>query len=182
MIELAGRTCYRSEDRITPDSAVKFITMICKNQHESVLEHAAASFQVTCDRGVMAELTRHRLASFSVESTRYCNYGKEKFGGIRVIEPPGLGADAAVWRGGVEEAETRYLEMLGRGASPQIARSLLPLSLATDLVMTTNLRNWRHILKARTPPPAHPQMRQIAEMLRLELVRIAPTVFAEFAT
>lgn len=180
MIERAGRVCYRSEDRIDEGSAERFIETICKNQHESVLEHASASFRMTCDRGVMAELTRHRLASFSVESTRYCNYSKDKFGGeLSFIRPAALGSasEASDWEEAMTCAENSYSLLIVKGIKPEIARSVLPMSLATSLVMTANFREWRHILRLRTAKSAHPQMRELMTMVEAELVAEAPSVF-----
>ncbi len=183
-IERAGRTCYKSEDRITDDSAVDFVRMIVRRGHESVLEHVALSVRVVCDRGVSHELVRHRIASFSQESTRYCNYGKDRHGGeIAVIQPPGLKPEALrLWRRACEEAEMAYLAMLADGVAPQIARAVLPTCLKTEMVMTANLREWRHILRLRTSPAAHPQMRELARAL-LEQLRVAlPAVFEDVAT
>jgi thymidylate synthase (FAD) len=179
LIEHAGRVCYKSEDKITLDSASKFVEMIAVNQHESVLEHSCASFLIVCDRGVSHEIVRHRIASFSQESTRYCNYGKEKFGKeITVIKPPGLTAQQYIfWKDVCEMSEARYLTLLDTGATPQIARSVLPTCLKTEVVMTANFREWKHFLKLRTSPKAHPQMQEIAMMIEDFLKDVAPTVF-----
>lgn len=179
VIEAAGRICYKSEDKITEDSAGKFIEMIKKRGHESVIEHASASIRFITDRGVSHEAVRHRLASYSQESTRYCNYGKEKFGNeITVIEPPGLtAAQFKMWENAVYECEVQYLLMLKDGASPQIARAVLPTCLKTEFVMTCNFREWLHFLKLRTSAAAHPQMRELAEMVQKILVELAPNVF-----
>lgn len=166
IIELAGRTCYKSEDKITPESASKFVTKIAKVlKHESVLEHISATVRFIVDRGVSHELVRHRLASFSQESTRYCNYCGDKFGNeITVVRP-------CFWEKGTElywrwelackNAEAAYIQMLDKGASPQEARSVLPNSLKTEVVVTANLREWKHIFNMRTSEKAHPQMRQV---------------------
>ncbi len=179
VIERAGRTCYKSEDRITDDSHKTFIEMVCKKNHESVLEHSAATFRFVCDRGVSHEIVRHRLASYSQESTRYCNYSKDKFGNqITVIEPPGLTAEARMsWMSAVGTAEECYFAMLKEGASPQIARSILPTCLKTEVVMTANFREWCHFLKLRTSEAAHPQMREVANEVGKVLLLVAPSVF-----
>ena len=181
-IEAAGRTCYKSEDKITPTSASAFIKMLIHEKgHESVIEHAYATFRVVCDRGVSHEIVRHRLGSYSQESTRYCNYGKEKFGAeITVIEPP-FPSDAmrAYWWVACEEAERSYLMMVEKGVSPQIARSVLPTCLKTEIVITYNFREWRHFLKLRTSKAAHPQMREVADMIRRTLVEQCPEVFGD---
>ena len=182
LIESAGRCCYKSEDKITDTSAAEFIKMIMKRGHESVLEHASASFRIVCDRGVSHEIVRHRLASYSQESTRYCNYGKEQFGQeIQVIQPPGLDSPPVftMWQQTCEVAENTYLLLLNHKVPPQIARSILPTCLKTELVMTCNFREWRHFLKLRTSAAAHPQMREVAEMIKAQLQNIAPTVFAD---
>jgi thymidylate synthase (FAD) len=183
-IEKAGRVCYKSEDKITEGSAEKFCTMIKQRGHESVVEHAVASFRIVCDRGVSHEIVRHRIASYSQESTRYCNYTKDKFGSeITVIQPPGL-VDFALahWKAAMKEAEARYFMLLDHGASPQIARSVLPNSLKTELVMTANFREWLHFIDLRTSPAAHPQMREIAEMIKKVLAEQVPYIFAETET
>jgi thymidylate synthase (FAD) len=181
MIELGGRVCYKSEDKITEESAPKFIEMVCKRNHESVLEHASASFRVICDRGVSHEIVRHRLCSFSQESTRYCSYSKDKFDAqITVICPPGLDDfDFLSWEASVLNAEDSYMKMISRGVTPQIARSVLPTCLKTEIVWTANFREWKHILKLRTDPAAHPQMREVAFLIQDILVKECPSVFKE---
>ncbi len=180
-LELCGRVCYKSEDKITDKSAVKFISNIIKQGHESVLEHVSFSVRFICDRGVSHEIVRHRIASYSQESTRYCNYSKGQFNGeITVIEPcflvPGTeGYD--MWYKACQMAEQYYFSMLDWGCSPQEARAVLPNSLKTELVMTANIREWRHFLKLRTSPAAHPQMREVADMLLTELNFILPSLF-----
>jgi len=183
LIERAGRTCYKSEDRITADSAAKFIKMLLERGHESVIEHAYASFRVICDRGVSHEFVRHRLFSYSQESTRYCNYAQEKYGEeIAVIEPPGMNSMARVlWARSVHEAQLSYKGMLGQGCKPEIARSVLPNCLKTELVATANFREWRHFLRLRTSPKAHPQMREIAKDIGRILLHECPEVFDDMS-
>ena len=170
VIESAGRICYKSEDRVTKDSAEDFVRKILLRGHEAVLEHASATFHIICDRGVSHEAVRHRLASFCQESTRYCNYGNEKFGGqITVIEPPFTHRDNGcpnecphhIWETAVKAAEEAYNELLGLGQPPQIARSVLPICLKTEIMLTANMREWRHILRLRTDKAAHPQIREV---------------------
>lgn len=191
VIEHAGRTCYKSEARITGVSAYNFIKKILKSGHESVIEHAAASFRIICDRGITHEIVRHRLASYSQESTRYCNYSKDKHGNeIRVIEPPfkefrggGSDTDATIWQQQwtdiVSRIEAAYLGMVESGCPPQLARSVLPNCLKTEIVMTANFREWRHFIKLRTSAAAHPQIREIARPILLELIGHAPAVFTD---
>lgn len=180
-IELCGRVCYKSEDRITAESGTKFIMNLIKRGHESVLEHASFTVKFICDRGVTHEIVRHRLASYSQESTRYCNYSKGDFDGqITVIEPSYLEVGTAgyqLWHSSCEEAEKKYFDLLGWGCSPQEARAVLPNSLKTEIMMTANIREWRHFLKLRTNPAAHPQMREVADMLLTELNFILPSLF-----
>lgn len=180
-IEAAGRTCYKSEGKITEYSCEKFIKDIIVRGHESVLEHASISMRFVCDRGVSHEIVRHRLASFSQESTRYCNYERENFGSeITVIRPSFWdikSAEYSEWEIACRRSEQSYFTLLRQGATPQEARSVLPNSLKTELVMTCNIRELRHFLKLRTSRAAHPQMRELAIKLLNELLRIVPELF-----
>lgn len=212
VIERAGRICYQSTHKTRPclecrgsgvvihsDVLVKcddclgtgidetgskaFVRTVLKRGHESVIEHVSAGFLIVTDRGVTHELVRHRLSSFSQESTRYCNYAKEQFGNeLSFIEPPNLGDGYTEWRCAVESAEARYLRLSEQGIKPEIARSVLPNSLKAEIAMTCNAREWRHFLRLRTSPAAHPQMREVAEMIREELVRWAPVLFEDLGT
>jgi thymidylate synthase (FAD) len=182
-LEIYGRTCYKSEDRITRDSAEGFVRRLIKSGHHSVIEHAAATVRFVCDRGVTHELVRHRLAAYSQESTRYANYGQNKFGGqITVIRPlfwlPGTTA-YELWLEAMAAAERAYLGLLAAGARPQEARAVLPHSLKTELVMTANLREWRHVLGLRCGRAAHPQIREIMLPLLSEFNRRLPAVFED---
>ena len=180
VIERAGRICWKSEDRITEDSHAQFIRMLRSKNHASVMEHASAGFIVTTDRGISHEIVRHRLCSFSQVSTRYCNYGKDKFGGITVIKPVDLDPMSDMyleWSESCLVAEEKYLLMIRNGIAPQVARSVLPNSLATEIAWTAKLREWLHILDLRGSAAAHPDIRVIIEMIRPLLVQIAPTVF-----
>lgn len=180
-IEKCGRVCYKSEHKITEDSYKTFVANIIKRGHEAVLEHFSFSVTFICDRGVSHEIVRHRVASYCQESTRYCNYEKEDFGGnISVIEPcyltPGT-EGYEIWKKGCEDAEKAYFDMLNFGCSPQEARAVLPNSLKTEIVMTANLREWRHFLKLRTSMAAHPQIREVSNMLLAELKTLIPIIF-----
>lgn len=183
LIEAAGRTCYKSEDRITDDSADKFVAMIRERGHESVIEHASATFRIVTDRGITHEIVRHRLVSYSQESTRYCNYGKEKFGEeISVVEPSGLSPSQRTdWELGCMGAERAYFNLLSDGAKPQQARSVLPTCLKTELVMTCNFREWCHFLTLRMAAKAHPDIRPIARAIWAVLVGHCGPVFGRFA-
>lgn len=192
-IEACGRICYKSEDRITSDSAKNFISMILKRGHESVIEHFSFSVKFINDRGISHEEIRHRLASFSQSSTRYCNYSKDKFDNcITYIElenaiklcPATSKLPEFVqleildeWIDACEDAERHYLKMINLGASPQIARSVLNNSTKTEIVITANLREWRLILKQRTSKAAHPAMREVMIPLLIELKEKIPIIF-----
>lgn len=187
-LELCGRVAYKSEDKITPGSAEKFLGLILTNKHESVLEHVGASMRFITDRGVSHELVRHRIASFTQESTRYVNYSKR---GIQFVLPvefqhihwfSSLGSDprsveAASWAISMEHAETAYNRLIELGCSPQLARSVLPNSLKTEIVVTANLREWLHILKLRTNKTAHPQMQDLMRQALALFQEAVPVLF-----
>jgi thymidylate synthase (FAD) len=180
-IEKAGRTAYKSEDKITIDSAIGFAEMINKRGHHSVIEHESVTVRVICDRGVTHEIVRHRIASYTQESTRYCNYSKGKFGSeITVIKPCFWNENDEkfiVWKEALHQLEIAYNKLIELGASPQEARSVLPNSLKTEIVMTMNLREWKHFFKLRTSDAAHPQMREVAVPLLQEFKKLIPIIF-----
>jgi thymidylate synthase (FAD) len=180
-IEQAGRTCYKSEDRITAESAEAFVRKLILRGHESVLEHESVTVRFVCDRGISHEIVRHRIASFSQESTRYCNYSNDRFGSELTFIKPCFLEEGTVaykqWILAVSFAGKEYFALLDCGCTPQEARSVLPNSLKTEVVMTTNLREWRHFLKLRTAKTAHPQMRELTVPLLYELQRRIPVVF-----
>ena len=183
-IEYAGRTCYKSEDKITDDSAKKFVENLIKRGHEAMLEHSSLSVKFICDRGVSHELVRHRLASFAQESTRYCNYSQDKFGKeLTFIKPKFFeeGTDSyKYWENAMADAENYYFSMLDFGCTPQEARSVLPNSIKTEIVMTANYREWRHFFwlrAARKTGPAHPQMEELTVPLLYEVSGLIPVVF-----
>lgn len=180
-LERAGRVCYKSESNIKDDSAEKFIRAIIKRGHESVIEHATISFKIICDRGVTHELVRHRLASYSQESTRYCDYTAGKFGGELTFIKPCFWSETdenfLLWKATMAQLEKNYLTLRANGARPEEARSILPNSLKTEIFVTMNLREWRHFLKLRTAKAAHPQMREVALMIYQILLEKLPAVF-----
>lgn len=183
LLELSARTCYKSEGACGPGTAGPFVQKIANVfKHESVIEHAGFTVKFIIDRGVSHELVRHRIASFSQESTRYCNYSKDKFGREITVIRPNFFDDGTVeynhWANAMEMAETFYFNLLDAGASPQQARSVLPNSLKTEVVTTANMREWRHIFHLRCSDKAHPQIRQIMLPLRDELVQILPELFS----
>lgn len=179
-IEKCGRVCYKSEDKIQEESAEKFVAGIIKRGHEAVLEHKSFTVKFTCDRGVSHEIVRHRLAAYCQESTRYCNYSNDKFGNeITVIRPCFFkdSGEEKRWLEAMNVAEDLYFDLLDYGESPQEARAVLPNSLKTEVVMTANLREWRHFFKLRCSPAAHPQMREVAiKLLHLCQAEI-PVIF-----
>ena len=168
-IEAAARTCYKSEGKIQEGSAAKLVAGLIKSGHEAMLEHASVTVKFVVDRGISHELVRHRLASFAQESTRYCNYSKDDFGSeITFIIPDYLEYKSEgwnIWKESMKQAEDAYFKMLDFGLSPQQARAVLPNSLKTEVVMTANLREWRHFFKLRalgTTGKPHPQMLEVA--------------------
>jgi thymidylate synthase (FAD) len=204
-IERAGRTCYKSESKITEESASAFVRNIIKRGHLSVIEHGNISVRFITDRGVTHELVRHRLASFSQESTRYVNYQSK---GMAFILPPWVNSnlvgdhnlvnmenqiffkypEGSMFLNKVEKedmewfwimahADANYQYFIDHGWSPQQARSVLPSSLKTEIVTTANLREWMHILELRTSLKAHPQIREIMVPLLDELTVKLPEIF-----
>lgn len=183
LIEMAGRVCYKSEDRITSDSSTAFIQRMHASKHESVLEHGAITVRFITDRGITHEMVRHRISSFSQESTRYCNYGKKDE--IVVIDPRIAFPDMtdvsyAAWQEAMRFAEDTYLNMVADGVAPQLARSVLPNSLKTEIVWTANPREWLHVFRLRCSKQAHPQIREVMIPLRAEFVKMWPAVFGGY--
>ena len=180
-IERIGRVCYKSENRITKDSAERFVKSILDRGHESVLEHVSVSVRVICDRGVTHEIVRHRMASYSQESTRYCNYCNEKFGEeLTFIKPCYWDENCEQymhWKKCMASIEETYNALIKSGATPQEARSILPNSLKTEIVMTMNLREWRHFFKLRCAKAAHPQMREVAYLILDTFKKEVPVIF-----
>jgi thymidylate synthase (FAD) len=180
-IEKIGRVCYKSENRITEDgeSAKKFVKMLIDRGHTAMIEHSSLSVKFIVDRGVSHELVRHRIASFAQESTRYCNYSKEKFdNGVTFIKPFFFDdVKYQRWLSAMADAESAYLDLLNGGASPQEARSVLPNSTKTEITITANYRVWRNFFKLRTTKAAHPQMREVVVLLLAELKEKLPIIF-----
>lgn len=190
-IEKVGRTCYKSEDKITNDSCIDFVKNLIKRGHEAMLEHYNITVRLTTDRGVSHEIVRHRVASYAQESTRYCNYSRGKFGNTVTyidIKPSirfesskltdnQIEAIYSEWLLACSDAENHYFKMLELGASPQMARSVLNNSTKTEICMTANLREWRHFFKLRTAKFAHPQIRELAIILLQEFKRFIPIIF-----
>ena len=185
-IEYIARTCYKSEDMMTDLSAVKMAESLINRGHEAMLEHEKISVKFIVDRGVSHELVRHRVASYAQESTRYCNYSKDKFGNeLTFIRPyfwedEPLRCPLSVWAAAMEKAEKAYFELIGMGVPPEQARTVLPNSIKTEIVMTANLREWRHFFKLRaigTTGKPHPQMLEVTVPLLAEFKALIPVVF-----
>lgn len=180
-IEKIGRVCYKSEDKITSESSKKFVADLIKRGHETMIEHFNISVKFICDRGVSHEIVRHRIASYAQESTRYCNYNQDKFGKeITVIEPCFWDEDSlnyALWKSACEYSESYYFKLIESGAQAQEARSILPNSLKTEIVVTMNLRELRHFFRLRTAKVAHPQIREVAIPLLAEFKTLIPIMF-----
>jgi thymidylate synthase (FAD) len=205
-IEQAGRTCYKSEDKISEGSAEKFVRMLIDRGHEAMIEHASMSMRFICDRGVTHEIVRHRLFSYAQESTRYCNYK----GGVTFIIPcwmqdrleedtylweectfsisrangplRGLMEEDEIWLSAMIKSENSYLDLVSANQTPQQARSVLPNSLKTEIVVTGNLREWRHFFMLRCAKAAHPQMREVAFMALAIAKEQVPVIFDEYVT
>lgn len=203
-IERYGRTCYKSEDKITEESCLKFVRMLIEKGHESVLEHEKLTVRIICDRGVSHEIVRHRIASYSQESTRYCNYGNTEDGVTFIlplwyVECHNVFCEEArlskqykeeytkhnrsscerysIWIQAMKHAELSYLDLIDNGATPEEARAVLPNSLKTELVVTYNMREWRHFFRLRASPKAHPQMREITIPMLNIFKQLFPVLF-----
>lgn len=180
-LEFCGRVCYKSEDKMTEESASRFVKFLIERGHESPIEHISISVRIICDRGVSHEWVRHRIASYSQESTRYCNYVNAKFGSELSFIRPYFAKEGemlfTVWKEACENAEKAYMDMLEAGAKPEDARSVLPNSLKTELICTMNLREWRHFFALRCAKAAHPAMREIAVPLQEAFREMLPELF-----
>ena len=208
-IEESGRTCYVSGASMTEETGEKFVRTMVKNGHDAMLEHSFMKVRFTVDRGISHELVRHRLCSFAQESTRYCNYSKDKFGNeITVIAPcfwnPVMSqirftddgwvqteteADDdtkkyVLWHNSCYLSEARYFKLLEHGATPQEARSVLPHSLKTEIVVYANMREWRNIFKLRAAGEhgkPHPQMLEVMVPLLNECKMKLPALFDDIS-
>jgi len=194
-IEKIGRTCYKSEENITPETSIKFVKNLINCGHESVLEHQSVSVRVICDRGISHEVVRHRIASYSQESTRFCNYAKQNElifvkpcffenikEGIYTFESDdmNLTIGESLWFDTMLLCESRYLQLINNGLTPQEARSILPNSLKTEIVMTMNLREWMHFFKLRAieiSGKPHPQMLELTIPMLKSFQKLIPIVF-----
>lgn len=193
-IEKVARTCYKSEDKITDDSAEKMIKSLLDRGHEAMIEFADVTVKFVCDRGVSHEIVRHRVASYAQESTRYCNYSKDKFDNqITFIipvwcklasnekneTPVDVTSPEYIWVEAMKEAQDSYNKLIEEGWQAQEARSVLPNSLKTEINVKMNLREWRHFFKLRCDKPAHPQMRELTIPLLEKMHKLIPVVFED---
>ena len=180
-IELFGRTAYKSSDKISEDSARKFVSMLVRRGHESVIEHISITVKIVCNRGVSHELVRHRIASYTQESTRFCNYNNDRFGKEITFIKPIFFEEGSLeynfWRMACLFSELSYSQLIVAGAKPEEARDVLNNALATEIVVTMNLRSWRNFFKLRTSIQAHPQMREIAIPMLQEFKSLIPIIF-----
>lgn len=190
LIEQAGRTCYKSEDKITEGTAPEFIERLIRKGHLSVIEHASATVKFVTNRGVTHELVRHRLASYSQESTRYVNYGGKPIEFIIPVwsdleegeykeEPPDMNEGDTSWYMAMNDCAIRYQDLLDMGWRPEQAREVLPNSLKTEIVMTANMREWRHVFQLRCSKAAHPQMKALMAPLLKEFQEREPSLFKD---
>lgn len=183
LLEFYGRKCYKSESRISDFSYKKFIPEKVELGHESIIEHEKITVLIICDRGISHEIVRHRIASYSQESTRYCNYSKGIFGNeITVIEPffyPSDSNNYKIWFESCKTSEKAYMDLINNNSSPQEARSVLPNSLKTEVIVTYNMREWRHFFKLRAQSPCHPQMKQISIPLLLKFQELFPELYKD---
>ena len=181
-IERACRTCYRSEGKITEDSYKNLINNCLTRGHESVLEHEKVTVRIYSDVGSYKDLTRHRFASFSVESTRYCSYDKDKYGNeIAFMNPVYIEKKERyeIWKKTMQEIENSYIEMKKLGATTDMCRELLPHSTAGEYTMTANIREWKHILSLRTTKHVHPSIRQVLIPLLKYFKEEMPEIFGD---
>ena len=180
-LERCARNCYKSEDKIMDESAPKMIKKLIDLGHEAMIEHFSISLKIIADTGVLKDITRHRLVSFAVESTRYCLYAKDKFGNeISVMKPvhiPEGSPEYEVWLNCMKDIEKAYLKMAELGCKADACRMVLPHSTKAEIIMTANLREWRHVLRLRTAPAAHPTVQQIMKMVLREFKKNIPVVF-----
>lgn len=180
-LELCARNCYKSEDKITEDSASKMVQKLIELGHEAMIEHFNVTVKLTTDVGAYKDLTRHRHASFAIESSRFCNYSKGKYGNeLTFMKPINIEENSPeyqIWVNCMKNIEDAYNNMASLGAKADQLRMLLPHSTKADVIMTANLREWRHILNLRCATYAHPSVRQVCLMLLEEFHKNIPVVF-----
>lgn len=196
-IEKVARTCYKSEDKITEQSAKNMVKNLIIRGHEAMIEFYDITVKLTCDRGITHEIVRHRMGSYAQESTRYCNYSTDKFNNqltyidiyngimldtkMKKYDVDKINSIIEEWQKACEDSEKHYLKMIELGATPQIARSVLNNSIKTEINIKMNLREWRHFFKLRADKSAHPQMREVSLKLLKEFKKIIPIVFDDLS-
>lgn len=181
-IEKACRTCYRSEEKITEDSYKKLLANCINRGHGSVMEHEKITVQMVCDIGVYKDLTRHRAGTaFSIESTRYCSYDKDKFGNeIKFVKPCHIEGELyELWKESCKQIEAQYIRMAQAGAKPDQLRMILPHSTAALVTMTCNIREWRHIFSLRAQKMTHPTVQQVMIPLLRYFQEQMPELFCD---
>ena len=182
-MEAAGRVCYKSEANIKENTAGPFLRRLVQSGHESVIEHEKLSVKIICDRGVTHEIVRHRIASYSQESTRYCNYTKDNVGNELTFIKPLFWDEGdtcyTLWKEQMASIEKGYFALIEAGATPEEARSVLPNSLKTEIVVTMNMREWRHFFRLRGSKAAHPQIREIVRLLLPKFRELLPDLFED---
>lgn len=183
-IEQCGKVCYKSEDTIKDGSCNTFVKKILESEHESVVEHFSVTVRFTCSRACSHQLVRHRIASYSQESQRYVNYSRGKFGNqITFIKP--LDFDSMTieqqfkYKIALEDSERSYMSLISLGLKPQQARGVLPNDTKTEVIVTMNLRSWRHFFKLRTDKHAQLEIRTLASNLLNEFKANIPVVFED---
>ena len=180
-LEASGKVCYAATPKAP--SAEAFVRRLVQRKHMSVIEHAGMSVEFVTDRGVSHQLVRHRLNSYAQQSTRYCNFNKNKFGSeITVVRPPFWKENTPEyeeWLTAMLFAEKKYMDLIALKAKPEEARSVLPNSLATTIVVTSNFRQWAEIFRQRCASDAHPQIRQLMQPLLLEMREKLPAIFED---
>ncbi len=184
-LELCARNCYKSEGFITEDttSAEKMINKLITLDHTAMIEHFSVTVRLICDVGVYKDLTRHRMASFAIESTRYCNYSKDKFGNeITFVMPSHIEQNSEllkVWTETMQVIENNYNLMAEMGATPDQLRMLLPHSTAASVIMTANIREWRHVFNLRCSDKAHPTVQEVMKLLLVQMYDKMPILFED---
>lgn len=180
-IELCARNCYKSEDKITPDSARLMVRKLIESGHEAMLEHYSITVKLTTDVGAYKDLTRHRHASWAIESTRFCNYSKGKYGSeLTFIKPCNIDENSElynIWYNTMQQIESGYIAMAKLGAKADQLRMMLPHSTKADVIMTCNMREWRHIFKLRCDTHAHPSVQEIMKMVLNRFKKEIPVFF-----
>lgn len=182
LTEKAIRNCYLSEDKITEDSYLSIHKKIVDSHHFSTLEHCKITVKITCSRACMAQWTRHRLFSFSIQSQRYVNYSKDKFGGeIKFIKPVDhvnfTKEQEDIFIESCEAVETLYFKRLNAGFKAEDARGVLSNDVATTMVITGNLRVWREFLEKRMSKSAQKEIRHLSNLLLTQFKANIPVIF-----